>query len=97
MWVISRRRLHEFWETHAEAKRRLAAWYKIVDTAQWSSFRDVKAVFPTADSVGRLVVFDVLSYRVIARIEYMQHKVFIRAVLTHKEYDRNDWKNDPWF
>ncbi|MCC5638591.1 type II toxin-antitoxin system HigB family toxin [Nostoc sp. CHAB 5844] len=22
--------------------------------------------------------------------------IFIRYVLTHTEYDKDDWKNDPW-
>jgi mRNA-degrading endonuclease HigB of HigAB toxin-antitoxin module len=32
------------------------------------------------------------KYRLIAAIHYNRHKVFIRAVLTHAEYDRGDWK-----
>lgn len=24
-------------------------------------------------------------------------KVFIRSILTHWEYDKEDWKNDPWY
>ncbi|MDJ0557182.1 MAG: type II toxin-antitoxin system HigB family toxin [Microcoleaceae cyanobacterium MO_207.B10] len=23
--------------------------------------------------------------------------IFIRAVLTHSEYDKENWKNDDWF
>ncbi|NNM51860.1 MAG: hypothetical protein HKM02_06510 [Pseudomonadales bacterium] len=28
----------------------------------------------------------------IAAIHYNRHKVYIRAVLTHAEYNRGDWK-----
>ncbi|NMF67335.1 type II toxin-antitoxin system HigB family toxin, partial [Brasilonema octagenarum UFV-OR1] len=28
---------------------------------------------------------------------YKYQKVFIRYVLTHAEYDKEDWKNDPWY
>ena len=30
-------------------------------------------------------------------VAYKHQKVFIRAVLTHAEYDKQAWKNDPWF
>ena len=30
-------------------------------------------------------------------IEFAQQKVYIRAVLTHAEYDREGWKNDSWY
>ena len=32
------------------------------------------------------------KYRLIAAIHCNRHKVVIRAVLTHAEYDRGDWK-----
>ena len=37
------------------------------------------------------------KYRLITRIEYERQEVYIRNVLTHAEYDREDWKRDPWF
>jgi len=32
------------------------------------------------------------KYRLIASIHYNRHKVYIRNVLTHAEYDRETWK-----
>jgi mRNA interferase HigB len=29
-------------------------------------------------------------------IDFSKQKVFIRHVLTHADYDKNKWKNDPW-
>lgn len=99
MWVISKRRLREFWGRHPDAQRRLLAWYQVVEEAEWDRPDDVKRTFPSADFVGRFVVFNVggNNYRVIARIEFRLHKVFIRCVLTHAEYSREDWKRDPWY
>ncbi len=37
------------------------------------------------------------NYRLITLIDYKYQKVFVRAVLTHAEYDTDNWKNDPWF
>jgi len=44
--------------------------------------------------VDGLTVFSIggNKYRLIAVIHYNRHKVFIRAVLTHAEYDRGNWK-----
>jgi mRNA interferase HigB len=54
----------------------------------------MRQTFPHADAVGRLTVFDIGGgkYRLIARVNYRTQRVFIRAVLTHAEYDRGGWK-----
>ena len=97
MRVISRRVLRDFWQIHAEAEGKLSAWYKVVESANWTTFHELRGTFPSADQVGRLVVFNVSSYRVIARVWYEKGMVYIRGALTHQEYDRDKWKNDPWF
>jgi mRNA interferase HigB len=60
----------------------------------FASFAELRSLFPTADQVGRLTVFNIGSNRVrlIAAIHYNRRKVYIRAVLTHQEYDQNKWK-----
>ncbi|MGI0482528.1 type II toxin-antitoxin system HigB family toxin [Geminocystis sp. CENA526] len=30
-------------------------------------------------------------------VDFNYKKVFIREILTHKEYDKNKWKQDQWF
>ena len=51
-------------------------------------------MFPSADKVGKLTVFNIGGNRVrlIAAIHYNRRKVYIRAVLTHEEYDRGTWR-----
>jgi mRNA interferase HigB len=46
------------------------------------------------DKVGDKYVFDVggNKLRLIAAIHFNAGKVFIRAVLTHKDYDKGAWK-----
>jgi mRNA interferase HigB len=58
------------------------------------SFADLRAVFPSADQVGNLTVFNIGGgkARLIAAIHYNRRKVYIRAVLTHDEYDKGKWK-----
>ncbi len=70
----------------------------MTSAAEWHSLEDVRAVYPHADLVGRLTVFNMggNSFRLIVRIEYERQEVYVRHVLTHAEYDREAWKNDPW-
>jgi len=99
MRVITRTRLSEFWLRHPDAERPLRAWYGITRHASWSHFGEVKQDFPSADQVGRLVVFNVAGnkFRLIAYVDYTHHMVFIRNVLTHPNYSKERWKDDPWF
>jgi len=97
--IISRRTLRAFWEVHSSAEKPLMVWMQVVKTARWEDPAALKQTFPSADLVGHLTVFNVGGnhFRLVARIAYDLGIVFIRAVLTHKEYDRGSWKQDPWF
>ena len=63
---------------------------------RWRNFADVRAVFPSADQVGKFTVFDFSGnkFRLITVIHFNTGKAFIRYVLTYQEYDRGQWKND---
>ena len=41
-------------------------------------------------------IFDIggNKYRIVALVDYARQTVLITHVLDHKEYDRNNWKND---
>jgi mRNA interferase HigB len=95
--MISWRRLREFLENHSgrhDARKPLERWYKIVEGTPFRNFSHVREVFPSADQVGRFVVFNVGAnkFRVIAEIDYTKAIVLIRHVLTHAEYDAGRWK-----
>ena len=64
-----------------------------------AQFFQLRQTFPQAHQVGNLTVFNISgnNYRLITLIDYRYQKVFVRAVLTHSEYDTDNWKNDPWF
>ncbi len=90
--------LQEFWESQPRAAAPLQAWHQIVRHAGWASFAELRQTFPSADQVGRLTVFNIggNKFRLIARIEYTLQRVYVRRILTHKEYDKGEWKEDPW-
>ena len=94
MHVITRKRLNEFAERHPDTRTALQHWYHLMRGNQFGSFSELRAIFPSADQVGRLTVFNIGGNRVrlIAAIHYNRHKVYIRAVLTHDEYGQSRWK-----
>jgi len=85
----------------AEAKRvdsdtadELSAWYRVARAAAWRGLADVWADFPGADQVGSVLIFDIRHnrYRLITFVVYRKQKLYVKALLTHKDYDREEWK-----
>ncbi|GBC63613.1 type II toxin-antitoxin system HigB family toxin [Desulfonema ishimotonii] len=99
MHIISRKKITGFCEKHPKSSEVLNRWYRIVKTEVFRSPADVKNIFPSADQVGNLWVFNVggNKYRLIAFIRYQMKRLFIRDILTHKEYDKEKWKEDEWY
>jgi mRNA interferase HigB len=94
MHVITRKRLNEFATQHPGIQNALAQWYRLVKQNEFASFVELRTIFPSADQVGKLTVFNIggNKVRLIAAIHYNRKKVYIRAVLTHAEYDEERWK-----
>jgi mRNA interferase HigB len=88
MHVISRRALVDFWTRHPAARAPMAAWFKVVSSAAFTKFDDVKRTFNSADRVGKYVVFDVgAGFRIVTVIHFNRGRLFVRHVFTHPEYD----------
>ena len=96
MRIISKKRLREFWENHPAAKEPLLSWYQTTELATWQNLPETKNDFPHADLVGECTVFNIggNKYRLIAALKYKWQMVYVRHVLTHKDYDKGDWKDD---
>jgi mRNA interferase HigB len=100
MRVISQSRLKQFWELPGcgDAEGPLRAWYTHVKSksVDWRSWADVRASFATASLVGTCVVFNIggNKYRLVTRVLYPSHKVFVLKVMTHAEYDEGKWQED---
>ncbi len=94
MHLITRRRLLEFGKKHPDAKDPLDRWYRIVKRTDFESFSDFRKTFPSADQVGNLTVFNIggNEYRLITFTVYEKKRIYIRQILTHKEYDKGNWK-----
>ena len=100
MRIISKSRLKQFLESpgREDAAGPLSAWHTHVKnrSVAWQSWGDVKSDFGSASLIGTCVVFNVggNKYRLVTRILYPSQKVFILKVMTHKEYDRDKWKDE---
>jgi mRNA interferase HigB len=92
--IITRKRLNDFAARHSDVKSALQHWYKSMKSATFNSFAELRTIFPSADQVGKLTVFNIggNKVRLIAAIHYNRQKVYIRAIITHAEYDEGKWK-----
>lgn len=92
MQIIAKKALRDFWEKHPQAEGPLTAWFFSVAKADWLRPDDVKKQFGTAvDFVAdNRLIFDIggNKYRVVVHVAYPFHRVLIKFVGTHKEYDR---------
>lgn len=91
MRIYSRNTLRTFWERHATTEDLLKAWFKDTEQANWAGPQDIKNRYATASFVGTdRVVFNIggNNYRLIVKIRYEAHAVYIRFIGTHAEYNR---------
>jgi mRNA interferase HigB len=101
MRMISRKRLREFAERHADAAEPLEKWYRLFREARWEDLQDVRRVYPHADTVkvrsgNTVTVFNIRGnkYRLIAAIHYNRQRVYVLRLLRHAEYSKGFWKNE---
>jgi mRNA interferase HigB len=94
MHLITRKTLRAFWQQYPDSKTALERWSQIIEKNNFDSFTQLRETFPSVDKVGKLTVFNIggNKYRLIAAIHFNRHKVYIRHILTHAQYDQDNWK-----
>jgi mRNA interferase HigB len=92
--IISRKAIREFGRKHSDAVAALDVWALLVKNADWKNFADVRETFKDADLVDDKVVFNIARnrYRLIAWVAWRARTLFIQAILTHREYEKEGWK-----
>jgi mRNA interferase HigB len=99
MHLISIRNLREDCAKYPDVEKQIDNWYAIVKKAEWSNLEDVRQIYRDAEAVGNFTVFNIKGndYRLIVGIDYPGQMVYYKYFLTHSEYDKSQWKNDPYF
>jgi len=98
MHIITQKRIREAQARWPEVSDALASWLKIMKKAEPNNAAELKVFFPSVDKVGDLYVFNIGGHRIrlIASVRYRCKRVYVTAILSHKQYDKNRWKNE-WF
>ncbi len=94
MHIITKRKIMEAKTLHSACASALDGWHRIVKNNEFKGFAELKSVFNSVDKVGNMYVFDIggNKLRLIASIHFNRQKLYIRHILTHKEYDKGDWR-----
>ncbi len=97
MHIITEKHLNRAAKQYHLAAKEILAWRKIVRGARWRNFVEVRQTFNSADAIREYVIFNIRQnrYRLVTIIHYSREKdnrlteghVYLRAFLTHKEYD----------
>jgi mRNA interferase HigB len=92
MRIVGRERLSEAEKRYPGSGlgKALATWVRVVESAAWRHFMDVKATWNGADNVPPRVVFDIKGnkFRLTAIISYEVQTVLVERVQTHRECTR---------
>ena len=94
MKLISNRALREFVALHPSADGLLKGWRQVIEKNSFANWAELKRSFGAIDKVGDKTVFDIggNKYRIIAYVRFERQIIYIKAVLTHDEYDKDNWK-----
>jgi mRNA interferase HigB len=95
MRVVGLHHVDTFKRKHPRSRSSLDRWIKIIRGTDFKNLNELKKVFPSADKVGKKVVFNVggNKIRAITVIEYGICLLVITNILTHDEYDKGKWKD----
>ena len=94
MKLISNKALREFAAAHADAEAPLQDFRLRWEKGSYANFAELRAAFPGVDKVGALYVFNVggNKFRLVAGLSFHARRMWVKAVLTHAEYDKEKWK-----
>jgi mRNA interferase HigB len=92
--VISRKKLKEAATRRRDLDAPLDVWFRIAKKTSWQNLADVRKTFASADLADRWTVFNIKGnrYRLITEANYRFQRIYIRHVLTHAAYNREEWK-----
>jgi mRNA interferase HigB len=94
MHVITKKRIKEAITLFPESINALFGWYQVISKNSIRNFAELKKLFGSVDKVGSLYVFDIggNKVRLIASIHFNRQRIYIRHILDHTDYNKEQWK-----
>lgn len=98
MHLISRKALADFWKVHRDAEAPLRNFFTAINQGTFANLVELKKTFGSVDYVPAgphgLYVFNVggNKYRLVTVIHFNKQRLFVRNVLTHAEYSKEEWR-----
>ncbi|MDD2741175.1 MAG: type II toxin-antitoxin system HigB family toxin [Rhodocyclaceae bacterium] len=86
--------LRDFARIHPEADAPLQVFRLLIERGKFSNFAELRATFRGVDKVGERYIFNIggNKYRLVAAIAFAPQLLWVKAVMTHSEYDKGEWK-----
>jgi len=76
-----------------EIQKSLLAWCQVVKQADWNSLDDIRKTYDrSVDKVGKFLVFNIKSYRLIVICNFKAKIIYYRYLLSHQDYEKGKWK-----
>jgi mRNA interferase HigB len=99
MHLIAISRLREDAAKFSDVLVQIEDWNEVVKIATWRNLVEVQQTYALAEAVGNFTVFNIKGnrYRLIVSIDYSKQIIYFKYFLTHAEYNKDNWKNDPYF
>jgi mRNA interferase HigB len=99
MHLISAGKLKEAASKYSDAVEIVKNFTKKIEFSDWKNLIEIQADYRTAEAVGNFTVFNIKGnrYRLILSIDYEAQVAYFKYFLTHAEYDKDEWKNDPYY
>lgn len=76
-----------------DIQKSLLAWCQVVKQADWNSLDDIRKTYDrSVDKVGKFLVFNIKSYRLIVICNFKAKIIYYRHLLSHQDYEKGKWK-----
>ena len=77
-----------------DVQAEVLAWYRVARRSTWAGFAELRRQFPDVDLVDGLLVFNIRQnrYRLIVVPVFRHHRLYVKALLSHKEYEKGAWR-----
>lgn len=95
MKVLNVRVVKSFIRREPRSVTSLNFWLKAVRGSSWKNPADILATFNDTDGIGgNKFIFNIGGnrYRLAAMVWFAAQIVYVLKVMSHKEYDKEDWQ-----